>query len=40
MKERTIFVYADWTTNGPQLIGRLYAGENRGKLRDFPQRNF
>ena len=45
MKERTVFVYADWSADGPQLIGRLYrrqpgkeifsfdCGKNRDKKR-------
>jgi len=29
--ERTIYVYADWSGGQPALMGRLYAGDNRGK---------
>jgi len=31
MRNRVIYVYADWSVAGPNLIGRLYADENRGK---------
>lgn len=31
MKELTIYVYADWPTDGPVLVGRLFSSELRGK---------
>lgn len=30
-KQKTIFVYADWTADAPTLIGRLYVGTSKGR---------
>ena len=30
-EEKTIFVYADWNSNQPILVGRLFASSSRGK---------
>lgn len=30
-RQKEVFVYADWTDGGPLLIGKLYAGGQRGK---------